>query len=317
VVRDPAALDRIRRLAIPPAWSDVWICARPEGHLQATGRDARGRKQHRYHAAFRARRSGDKYARMERFAAALPRIRRRVTADLRRPGLPREKVLAATVRLLERTLVRVGNDAYARENGSFGLSTLRKRHVRIDGAGIRFRFRGKSGQIREVGIRDRALARIVRGCQDLPGQELFEYVDADGEVHDVGSDDVNTYIREAAGSDEFSAKDFRTWVATVLAVRFLAAGSAGAARHEAAVPEARLRREVRTAIEATAERLGNTAVVARQAYVHPAVVAAYLDDDARPAIAAARRVGPQDGPLTRAEERLVLRLLRGRPKARP
>ncbi|HET9682228.1 MAG TPA: hypothetical protein VFP19_09335 [Candidatus Limnocylindrales bacterium] len=293
LIRDPGLRGRIRALAIPPAWTDVWICPSPNGHLQATGRDARGRKQYRYHAAFRAHRDADKYDRVRRFARALPRIREQVESDLAREGLPREKVLAATVRLLERTLIRIGNDDYARENRSFGLSTLRDRHATIDGADIRFRFRGKAGRVHEVELRDRRLASIVRRCRDLPGQELFQYVDRDGTVRDVRSDDVNAYIREAAGTDEFSAKDFRTWAGTVLAFRALAATG-----------------RVGPAMRATAERLGNTPAVARSAYVHPAVIDAYLDDDVRTAILRAADVDPDlPRPPAPDEERAVLRLL--------
>src|SRR6187549_3398921 len=206
-VHDARTLARIASLAIPPAYEDVWICTNPRGHLQATGRDARGRKQYRYHPDWSARRGSDKFDRMLAFAAALPRIRARCDRDLALDGLPRDKVLAAVVRLLELTLIRVGNDEYARLNRSFGLTTLRDRHARVEGTGIRFRFRGKSGRTHEVGLRDRRLASIVRRCQDLPGQELFQFVDADGSVQDVTSDDVNAYLREASGGD-FTAKDF-------------------------------------------------------------------------------------------------------------
>src|SRR5258705_3932952 len=205
-IRDPEILGGIRSLAILAGWTDVWICPWPNGHLQATGRDARGRKQYRYHERWTKRRDLDKFDRMVAFARALPRLRRRVDADLARRGLPREKVLAAVVRLLELTLIRVGNDEYARLNRSFGLTTLRDRHANVHGARVRFRFRGKAGQIHEVGLRDRRLAGIVRRCQELPGQELFQYVDDDGQVGDVASDDVNDYLRTAAGAD-FTAKD--------------------------------------------------------------------------------------------------------------
>ena len=194
-LRDAATLERIRAIAIPPAWTDVWICPWPNGHLQATGRDARGRKQYRYHVRYRSRRDHAKFARLIAFARALPAIRERVEKDLGRPGLPREKVLAAVVRLLELTLIRVGNDEYARLNKSFGLTTLRNRHAAVDGAAVTFRFRGKSGQQHEVGLHDRRLAAVVRRCRDLPGQELFQYVGDDGEVRDVGSDDVNGYFK--------------------------------------------------------------------------------------------------------------------------
>ena len=268
-IRDRATLARIRGLAIPPAWTEVWICPDPRGHIQATGRDASGRKQHRYHARWRRRRDESKFDRMVAFAEALPAIRARCDADLARRGLPREKVLAAVVRLLELTLIRVGNDEYARLNRSFGLTTMRGRHVRVDGSAIRFRFPGKSGKRHDVGLRDRRLAAIVRRCQDLPGQDLFQYLDGEGAVHDVTSDDVNGYLRDITGGD-FTAKDFRTWAGTVLAFRALSAlrppeGDADA------------RHEIAAAMRTTAERLGNTPAVARDSYVHPAVIDAYLD----------------------------------------
>ena len=317
VVGDPAVLARIRRLAIPPAWTDVWICPSPRGHLQATGRDARRRKQYRYHAEFQARRDRTKYARTERFARALPRIRRRIRRDLARRGLPRERVLATVVRLLELTLIRVGNDAYARENRSFGAATLRDRHARIDGAEIRLLFRGKAGRTHELSIRDRRLATIVKRCRDLPGQDLFQYLDDDGAIHDVRSDDINAYIREAAGSDEFSAKDFRTWAGTVLAFRALAAGQVGEAGSEApaAAPRAATARAgaraVRTAIEAAAAQLGNTPAVARSAHVHPALIDAFLSDGLGHGLAAADADPADPRHPSPAEERAVLRVLAG------
>jgi DNA topoisomerase I len=268
-VRDPETRARIKALAIPPAWTDVWICRWPNGHLQASGRDARGRKQYRYHDRWRKRRDTDKFDRMLAFAGALPAIRKRCDEDLARRGLPREKVLAAVVRLLELTLIRVGNDEYARLNRSFGLTTLRARHAHVEGTSIRFRFRGKSGQTHEVDLRDRRLATVVRRCQELPGQELFQYVDEAGEVGDVASEDVNAYLREASGGD-FTAKDFRTWAGTVLAYRALRALQPGDDERDA-------RRNVVEAIRQTAGALGNTPAVARQSYVHPAVLEAYLD----------------------------------------
>ncbi len=219
-VRDEATMERIRALVIPPAWEHVWICPLPNGHLQATGRDARGRKQYRYHPRFREVRDQSKYARLADFATALPRIRRRVTRDLRRPGIAREKVLASIVRLLEATLIRVGNEEYARQNGSYGLTTLRNEHARVNGKQIRFSFRGKSGKRHQVEIADRRLARLVKRCQELPGQELFEYLDENGESHGVNSSDVNEYLREISGKD-FTAKDFRTWAGSLLAAEFL------------------------------------------------------------------------------------------------
>jgi DNA topoisomerase-1 len=285
----------------------VWICPSPNGHLQASGRDARGRKQYRYHADWSARRDLDKFDRMIAFAAALPRIRRRCERDLARPGLPREKVLATVVRLLELTLIRVGNDEYARLNRSFGLTTLRDRHARVEGSSIRFRFRGKSGQQHEVGLRDRRLAAIVRRCQELPGQELFQYVGDDGEVHDVGSDDVNQYIREASGGP-FTAKDFRTWEGTVLAYRALRA-------LQPSESDRATRRVVVEAIRETAVRLGNTPAVARRSYVHPAILDAYLDGSLGGAlVAAAEEQVVPPGEATPAEEQEVIRLLHERKR---
>ncbi len=267
VVRDAATLDRIRRLAIPPAWTDVWICPLPHGHIQATGRDAKGRKQYRYHADWLALRAEDKYARLIRFGRTLPRIRRRVARDFRRPGLGREKVLAAMVRLLETTLIRVGNEEYARANRSYGLSTLRNRHARVRGGRVEFRFTGKSGRAHEIDLEDTRLAKIIRRLRDLPGQDLFQYVGDAGEVVNIGSADINAYLHETAG-EEFSAKDFRTWAGTVLAALFLAK------RHER---EARpTKRSVVRAIEEVAARLGNTVAVCRKSYIHPAVIEAYL-----------------------------------------
>ena len=269
-IRDATTLARIRALAIPPAWTDVWICTDPRGHVQATGRDARGRKQHRYHAAYREHRDLAKFDRMIAFAGLLPTIRDRVDSDLGRPGLPREKVLAAVVRLLELTLIRVGNEEYARLNKSFGLTTLRDRHATVDGSRIRFRFSGKSGKRHEVTLRDRRLARVVARCQELPGQDLLQYEDDQGQVRDVRSEDVNDYLREAAGGADVTAKDFRTWAGTVLTYRALRALQPGETDREA-------RRNVVEAIRQTSEALGNTPAVARKSYVHPAVLQAYLD----------------------------------------
>ncbi len=290
-VKDRATLDWIRSLAIPPAWTDVWICSSPKGHLQATGRDARGRKQYRYHPNWRAQRDTVKYDRMIAFGQALPRMRRRVSRDLRRTGLPRERVLAAVVRLLEKTGVRVGNEEYARDNKSFGLSTLRDRHVKVGSKRIRFRFRGKGGKEGEVEVSDARLARIVGRCQDLPGQELFAYLDEEGEVRTIGSGDVNDYIREISGHD-FTAKDFRTWAATVLAARSLARG-------EPAPTIAGAKRDVVRAVERVAEWLGNTPAVSRKSYVDPMVIDAYLEGEA----------------IRNGSEAAVLALLRRRAKA--
>ncbi len=268
-VRDPAVLQRIRALAIPPAWTDVWICADPNGHIQATARDAKGRKQYRYHPRWQAVRDETKYEHTIAFGQALPRIREQTERDLDLPGLPREKVLAAVVRLLEATLIRVGNDEYARHNHSFGLTTMRDRHVDVDGGKLRFHFRGKAGKQHALELHDRRLARIVKRCRDIPGQELFQYYDDAGERRDVGSGDVNEYLREITGQD-FTAKDFRTWAGTVLAAWALS-------EFEAFDSETQAKQNVVRAIERVAERLGNTPAVCRRCYVHPAVLDAYLD----------------------------------------
>jgi DNA topoisomerase I len=262
---------RIDALAIPPAWTDVWICPSPWGHVQATGRDARGRKQYRYHPKWREVRDETKYHRMAAFARALPRIRRRVDRDMRRHALGRDRVVATVVRLLDETTIRVGNDEYARENRSFGLTTLRDRHVEVKGDRIRFRFRGKAGRVHEVEVEDARVARVVRRCEDLPGQDLFQYVGDDGEPVDVTSDDVNDYIREAAGA-EFTAKDFRTWTGTVLAAWTL---------DELAGGETPPKKQLVAAIESVARELGNTPAVCRACYVHPDVISAHLDGTLR------------------------------------
>jgi DNA topoisomerase-1 len=266
-IADRAERARIDSLAIPPAWTDVWICASPKGHIQATGRDARGRKQYRYHPRWREVRDETKYHRLAAFARALPRIRRRVDRDMRRRALSRERVVATVVRLLDETTIRVGNDEYARENRSFGLTTLRDRHVDVRGDRIRFRFRGKSGRVHEVEVEDPRVARVVRRCEELPGQDLFQYVDEDGEPVDVTSDDVNDYIRAAAG-DEFTAKDFRTWTGTVLAAWTL---------DELGSTEGAPKKQLVSAIESVAQELGNTPAVCRACYVHPDVIDAHLD----------------------------------------
>ncbi|MCU1280219.1 MAG: topoisomerase, partial [bacterium] len=268
-VREERTLARIQKLAIPPAWTDVWICTSPNGHLQATGRDARGRKQYRYHARWREKRDETKYDKMLLFGLALQGIRARVEKDLKRPGLPREKVLATVVRLLETTLIRVGNEEYARANRSFGLTTLRNRHVDVDGAELRFEFRGKSGIKHTVAVQDRRLARVVRRCQDLPGHELFQYVDDDGQRRPIDSQDVNDYLKSITGQD-ITAKDFRTWNGTVLAAEALRAATRSG-------PRGRSARVVTRCIDTVAQRLGNTKTVCRKCYVHPAVIDAYLD----------------------------------------
>jgi DNA topoisomerase-1 len=268
-VTDPATLGRIKRLAIPPAWTDVWICPGDDGHIQTTGRDARGRKQYRYHPDWRTIRDENKYERMIAFGRALPRIRRRVARDLRRPGLGREKVLATMVRLLETTLVRVGNEEYARANGSIGLSTMRDRHVDVKRGTLRFQFKGKSGKRHDIELQDPHLARIVRKVQDLPGQELFQYIDDHGVQQDVKSEDVNNYLREIAGA-EFSAKDFRTWAGTVLAAIALR-------QFERFDTKTQAKKNLVAAIERVAERLGNTPAVCRKCYIHPVILDSYLD----------------------------------------
>ncbi len=268
-VDDLATLARIRALAIPPAWSAVWICKHANGHLQATGRDARGRKQYRYHARWRTLRDEVKYERMLSFGQALPLVRRRVDADLKLPGLPRDKVLATIVHLLEATMIRIGNEEYARANKSFGLTTLRSRHVRIDGSAVEFRFRGKSGVNHAVTVDDKRLARIIARIRDLPGQELFHYIGDDGATHTIGSSDVNDYLRAITGED-YTAKDFRTWSGTLLAALALQ-------EFEQFDSEAQAKKNIVRAIEAVAEKLGNTPSVCRKCYVHPAVLEAYLD----------------------------------------
>lgn len=281
VVTDGATLGRIRALAIPPAWEDVWICPSAVGHIQATGRDARGRKQYRYHPAFRATQEGEKFGRLAAFGKALPRIRDRVEADLKLPGLPREKVLATVVALLDRTHLRVGNAEYAKSNKSFGLSTLLDRHASFAAGKLRLKFRGKSGVWHERTVSDRKLAKVVRACRDLPGQDLFQYRGEDGKPRPIGSGDVNAYIRAAAGG-EFTAKDFRTWAGTVTAAARLA---------ELPVPETKTAAEkvVVGVIRDVAAQLGNTPAVCRKSYVHPRVLEAFAagelptkrDDEAR------------------------------------
>ena len=267
-IRDEQRLLRIKRLAIPPAWTDVWICPSPNGHIQATGRDARRRKQYRYHERWREIRDENKYDRLVNFGKALPKIRRRLEKDLALSGLPREKVLATIVQLLERSLIRVGNEEYARENKSFGLTTMQDRHVDVKGSKLRFRFRGKSGRQHEVDVTDRRIARIVSKLQDLPGQSLFQYLDDEGNVRDITSQDVNEYLREITGED-FTAKDFRTWAGTVLAAIALSTAGEFETKKQA-------KANIKKAIEAVAKMLGNTPTICRQCYIHPFVLEAYL-----------------------------------------
>ena len=268
-IRDEARILRLNRLAIPPAYTEVWICPSPNGHIQATGRDDRGRKQYRYHDRWREVRDENKYEKMLIFARALPRIRRRVKRDLKRRGLPREKVLATVVQLLERTFIRVGNEEYAKENKSFGLTTMRNRHVQVRRARLRFQFRGKSGKEHDIDLEDHRVARIMRQLQELPGQEVFQFLDENGERHVVTSDDVNEYLRQITG-DDFTAKDFRTWAGTVLAAMALSA-------QEPFENKSQAKKNVKAAIGAVAEMLGNTPAICRKCYIHPAVLETYLD----------------------------------------
>jgi DNA topoisomerase-1 len=266
-VTDEKVLERVRKLAIPPAWTDVWICPKANGHLQATGRDARGRKQYRYHPQFREVREGTKYERMLEFAKALPAIRRKISEDMALRGLPREKVVATVVHLLETTLIRVGNDDYAKENKSYGLTTLRNPHVKVEGSQLKFRFKGKSGKTWDLKVQNRRVAKIVKACQELPGQRLFQYVDEDGELREVTSADVNAYLKEVTGRD-VTAKDFRTWAGTVLAALALQ-------EFESFDSQAGFKKNVKAAIERVSQRLGNTPTICRKCYVHPEIFASY------------------------------------------
>ena len=290
LVKDKATLKRIRKLAIPPAWKNVWIAPFANAHLMATGRDARGRKQYRYHRDFAAVRDADKYAHLADFAASLPAIRRRLKRDLSRPGLERKKILAAIVTLLEQTLIRIGNEDYARANHSFGLTTLRNGHVKVRGEELRFLFRGKSGKRWNLSVRDKRVARVIRSCQELPGQHLFEYRDTDGAVHAVSSSDVNAYLREITGTD-ISAKDFRTWAGTLKAAML----------SQSAKPSAR------AIVAAVAEELGNTAAVCRKCYIHPRILAALESGDL------VLQPGPPGPKQLTAAERSVLAYLRKKP----
>ncbi|CAN5552809.1 DNA topoisomerase IB [soil metagenome] len=296
-IRDAASLKRFRRLVIPPAWTNVWICPSVDGHIQVTGRDARGRKQYRYHPRFREVRDETKYARMIEFASALPSIRARIDQDLSRAGVSRERVLATVVRLLEITLIRIGNEEYARDNGSFGLTTMRSRHVDVEGSTITFSFRGKSGKSHVVKVSDRRVAKIVARCHDLPGEVLFQY-DDEG-LRAIESSDVNDYLRAVSG-DAFTAKDFRTWAGTVLAA-------------EALAPLAEVSQKgIATAVKAVAGRLGNTPAVCRRCYIHPEVFESFADGSLGPALnVRAVDEAPPTASLS-ALERAVLRLLQKR-----
>jgi DNA topoisomerase-1 len=268
-ITDEKRLLRIRRIAIPPAWERVWICPSPNGHIQATGCDARKRKQYRYHERWREVRDEGKYEKTVLFGQALPKIRKRIEKDIAKPGLPREKVLATVIELLERTFIRVGNEEYAKQNHSFGLTTLKNRHVDVTGTTVQFQFRGKSGVKHKKEVHDRRLAKIMKKLQDLPGQELFQYVDDEGEIHNITSQDVNDYLKEITG-EEFTAKDFRTWAGTVLASLALTAQDPYETKKQA-------KANLKTAIHAVATMLGNTPAVCRKCYVHPAVLESYLD----------------------------------------
>ena len=303
-IRDKDKRKRLNSLAIPPAWTDVWICPDADGHIQATARDARGRKQYRYHASYREACDRSKFRRMLEFSEVLPRLRDRIERDLAAPDLSRRQLLATVVRLLDRTLIRVGNDEYARENHSFGLTTLRRRHVEIEGNSLRFSFRGKSGVDHNVALTDARLARIIQRCQDLPGKELFQYLDGRGKRQSIASDDVNAYLREVTGRD-FSAKDFRTWGGTMHAAVMLRSIGPAATRREAD-------RNIIQAIDDVAQRLGNTRTVCRKYYVHPAILEAYLTGDiigAPPELPGARPSRGKGAAALRRDELAVLQFL--------
>ena len=302
-LRAPAQLERIRRLAIPPAYTRVWICPLANGHLQATGRDARGRKQYRYHAQWRVARDCGKFGRMLEFGRSLPRIRARVARDLRQPvgrHPHRDAVLAALVRLLDTTLIRVGNEEYTRANGSYGLTTLRNRHAQVSGNRLQLHFRGKSGVIRHLALADPRVARVVRACRELPGQELFQFAGGDGRLHGIGSADVNDYLREASGAG-FTAKDFRTWHASTQALALLCRPGAGPGAARSATAG---KRQANGVLAEVAKRLGNTVAVCRKSYVHPILLDLALADRLRTLIESARAV-PRRG-LTHEEQRMVL-----------
>jgi DNA topoisomerase-1 len=306
-IKSRRVIERIRKLAIPPAWTEVWICPSPLGHVQATGRDAKGRKQYRYHERFRALRDGAKYHHILRFGHKLPELRRSLARDLRRPGLEQSKVLSAVIELMQRTCMRVGNDCYAELNGSYGLTTLRDRHAKIRGSEVEFHFKGKSGKLHHVRLDDARLAHIVRRCRDAPGQRLFQYADGDGNFHAVTSGDVNEYLRQVTG-EPFSAKDFRTWSGTLLAVHALAACEPGSSL-------AATRRTIKRALEGVSAELGNTIAICRKSYVHPAVIDQYTSGELaasfrRATLSARRR--PVRG--LRQPESVALRWLEALPR---
>ena len=302
---EPDVLRRIKALAVPPAWTDVWICPLAAGHIQATGRDAKGRKQYRYHVRFREVRESTKYERVIGFAGALPAIREKVEEHMALRGLPREKVLATVVHLLETTLIRIGNDDYARENNSYGLTTLKNRHVAVEGSEVRFRFNGKSGKQWLLRVKDRRIAKIIRACQELPGQELLQYIDEEGNCQDVTSSDVNDYLKEITGGD-ITAKDFRTWAGTVLAAMALN-------ELESFDSAAQAKRNLRSAIEKVSARLGNTPTICRKCYVHPEVLNSYMDGNLVLELKS-KAESELRGAIGRLkpEEAAVLALLRGR-----
>jgi DNA topoisomerase-1 len=304
LIGDQETLLRIRSLVIPPAWTDVWICSSARGHIQAVGRDQRGRKQYRYHERFREVRDENKYARMMQFVAALPRIRRRVTRDLRKRGLPRDKVLAAVVRLLETTLIRVGNEEYAKDNRHYGLTTLHNNHAKVRGGEVHFHFKGKSGVEHAIDLQDPRIAAIVKKCQDLPGEELFGYIDENGKAVDITSADVNAYLRDIAG-DEFTAKDFRTWAGTVLAAEALK-------EFEKFDSQAQAKKNLVQAIETVAKKLGNTRAVCKKCYIHPGVLDSYLDGSLTHTLRQRAARLAKDISHLRPEEAAVLVLLQRR-----
>jgi DNA topoisomerase-1 len=305
-IRDKAVIARIKSLVIPPAWTNVWICPRANGHLQATGRDAKGRKQSRYHPRWREVRDETKYERMKLFGEALPVIRERVEKDLALPDLPREKVLAAIVRLLETTFIRVGNAEYAKENHSYGLTTLRNKHVDVDGATVRFKFQGKSGKRHVIDLNDRRLAKIIKRCLDLPGYELFQYVDDDGTAHSIDSSDVNDYLRSIT-EEPFTAKDFRTWAGTVLACLELR-------EFEAFESATQAKKNLVEAIKRVAEQLGNTPAVCRKCYVHPMVLESYMSGELAKVLQAAEKKIAKNQHALREEEVQLMFLLERRLK---
>lgn len=303
-IRDPQELERIQSLAIPPAYQDVWICPLPNGHLQATGRDAKGRKQYRYHPLWRSVRDQTKFTRMLVFSQVLPTIRQRLAQDLALSGLPKQKVLATVIRLMELTRIRVGNEEYARTNQSYGLTTLQDEHVDVSGSKIRFHFRGKSGVEHDIELSDKRLARIIRRCQELPGQDLFQYLDEDGQVQSIGSNDVNEYLREISG-DDFTAKDFRTWAGTVLAASHLV-------EMEPCSSETAAKKNITQAIKAVAAHLGNRPATCRKYYVHPAVLESYLDQSLPSIMQQHLTVVAEDPHALHPEELAVVALLEHR-----